>query len=203
MKKSRLGIIICAIAISLMVLGCSPSEHQSISVERLRELIAEAEARKTGDISPPKYEQQNPTQTAQKQKTNDEATEYDRDYLGYVPSDYYGDLTEAEQKGLQTWQFWTGGNEKFFRDLARQTRGEADFLSLLDARPDGDPVDPSHHYQRNERFKEIGVVNDPSCTAATKPDEYGLWLDKCDRDPNATGIMGASKFPNTNFDPEK
>ena len=203
MKKSRLGIIICAIAISLMVLGCSPSEHQSISVERLRELIAEAEARKTGDISPPKYEQQNPTQTAQKQKTNDEATEYDRDYLGYVPSDYYGDLTEAEQKGLQTWYFWTGGNEKFFRDLARQTRGEADFLSLLDARPDGDPVDPSHHYQRNERFKEIGVVNDPSCTAATKPDEYGLWLDKCDRDPNAAGIMGARKFPNPNFDPEK
>ncbi|MEY2833815.1 MAG: hypothetical protein RLZZ574_3074, partial [Cyanobacteriota bacterium] len=113
MKKSRLGVVICAIAISIMILGCSPSEHQSISVERLRELIAEAEASKTGDIPPPKYEQQNPTQTAQKQKTNDEATEYDRDYLGYVPSDYYGDLTEAEQKGLQTWYFWTGGNEKF------------------------------------------------------------------------------------------
>jgi cytochrome c5 len=73
----------------------------------------------------------------------------------------------------------------------------------LDARPPEDTVDNNRHYQRQERFKEIGVINDPSCTAATKPDDYGLWLDKCDKDPNAVGIMGARKFPNPDFDPAK
>jgi hypothetical protein len=204
MKKLYSGIIVLMMAIAILVQGCSPYEYQSTSVERLRELIAEAEARgNTVDLvaSKPKPEV---AQTSNYPKQNDEDnSEYDRDYLGYVPSEYYGDLTEAEKRGLQTWYFWTGGNEKFFRDLAKSTQGEADFLSLLDARPADDQVDNNRHYQRDERFKEIGAINDPSCTAATKPDEYGLWLDKCDRDPNAAGIMGARKFANPNFDPAR
>ncbi|NER23755.1 MAG: hypothetical protein F6J96_24250 [Symploca sp. SIO1C2] len=128
---------------------------------------------------------------------------YNRDYLGYLPEEIYGNLTEAQKRGLQTWYFWTGGNEKFFRDLVTISHGEADFLGLLDARPDSDSADTNKHYQRNQRFQEIGVINDPGCTAATEPDEYGLWLDQCDQDSYAAGVMGARKFPNPNFDPAK
>ncbi len=204
MKKLYSGIIVLVMAIAILLQGCSPYEYQSTSVERLRELIAEAEARgNTVDLvaSKPKPEV---AQTSNYPKQSDEDnSEYDRAYLGYLPSESYGNLTEAEKRGLQTWYFWTGGNENYFRNLAQHTGGEADFLSLLDARPPQDNVDKTPHYQRNERFKKIGVINDPACTAATKPDEYGLWLDKCDQDPNAAGVMGARKFANPNFDPEK
>jgi hypothetical protein len=207
MIKLRLGMIVCVLAIALTLLSCSPYEYQATSVEHLRELIAEAEAKSNAvDLVPSQ-----PTTPIKESKSNynypqpneQAIPKYDRDYLGYVPKEYYGDLTEAEQRGLQTWYFWTGGNEKFFRDLAKSTEGEADFLSLLDARPPEDTVDNNRHFQRQERFKEIGVINDPSCTAATEPDEYGLWLDKCDKDPNAVGVMGARKFPNPDFDPAK
>ncbi len=205
MKKLHLGIIVCVLMISILVQGCSPYEYQPTSVERLRELIAEAEAKgNTVDLATPQPKAEVATQASDYPNPNyEENPEYDRDYLGYLPEKYYGKLTEAEMRGLQTWYFWTGGNEKFFRNLAKTTHGEADFLSLLDARPDSDPVDESHHYQRNERFKEIGIINDPGCTAATKPDEYGLWLDNCTEDPESVGVMGGRKFPNPNFDPEK
>ncbi|MGK7947862.1 MAG: hypothetical protein AB4368_03395 [Xenococcaceae cyanobacterium] len=213
MLKLRLGIIVCVLAIAFMLISCSPYEYQSMSVEDLRELIAEAKARNNAvDIAPSQPNQPVATQTTNEGKSSSETKieipkynedEYDRDYLGYLPSTAYGNLTKAEQRGLQTWYFWTGGNEKFFRNLAKTTHGEADFLSLLDARPDSDPADEAHHYQRNERFKKIGVINDPGCTAATESDEYGLWLDRCDKDSNSVGVMGARKFPNPNFDPAK
>ncbi|OKH21065.1 hypothetical protein NIES593_16680 [Hydrococcus rivularis NIES-593] len=212
MNKPRMGAIACLVVLMLMLLGCSPYEYETTSVERLRELIAQAEAANApkADVSSasPKYDQNtNPSTQATEYSQNEStknAESYDRDYLGYVPDNYYGDLTEAEKRGLQTWYFWTGGNEKFFRDFAKQTHGEADFFSLLDARPDSEllPGD-THHTQRNERFKTIGAINDPGCKQATEPDEYGLWLDKCDKDPQAAGIMGARKFPNPNFDPQK
>ncbi|MGK7937590.1 MAG: hypothetical protein AB4206_17625 [Xenococcaceae cyanobacterium] len=213
MLKLRLGIIVCVLAIAFMLISCSPYEYQSTSVEQLRELIAEAEAGNNAvDIAPSQsespanmeassYANLNSGKTTQTPEYKDD--EYDRDYLGYVPPENYGNLTEAEKRGFQTWYFWTGGNEKFFRNLAKITHGEADFLSLLDARPDSDPADESNHYQRNERFQKIGTINDPGCRAANKPDEYGLWLDQCDQDPNSVGVMGARKFPNPNFDPEK
>lgn len=213
MIKPRLGIIVCVLAIALMLISCSPYEYRSTSVEELRELIAEAEARNNAvDLTPSERNKPVATQPTNESKLGSEKTtetikygedEYDRDYLGYLPVKAYSNLTKAEQRGLQTWYFWTGGNEKFFRNLAKRTHGEADFLSLLDARPDSDSADESNHYQRNERFKKIGTINDPDCRAATKPDEYGLWLDRCDQDSNSVGVMGARKFPNPNFDPEK
>ncbi len=208
MTKPHLGIIACVLAIAFMLLSCSPYEYQSTSVERLRELIAEAEARSNAvDVAPSQSNKPVATQPAnyvnQSYETKPE-DERDRDYLGYVPSKYYGDLTEAEKRGLQTWYFWNGDNEKFFRLIAKRTEGIIDFLGLADARPDSElaPGD-KHHLQHNERFKEIGVINNPECKAAKKPDEYGLWWDQCDKDPHATGIMGVVKFNNPNFDPEK
>ncbi len=206
MTKPHLGIIACLLAIAFTLMSCSPYEYQATSVESLRELIAQAEGRSNPvELTPTQGTNYggNPSSGAIKEISESEGDEYDRDYLGYLPPETYVNLTEAEKRGLQTWYFWTGGNEKFFRELAKLTHGEADFLGLLDARPDSDTADEAQHYQRNERFQKIGTINDPGCTAATKPDEYGLWLDNCDKDPNAAGVMGVRKFANPNFDPEK
>lgn len=224
MQKSRLGIICCLIAM-MMLLGCSADgliSTNTTSVEQLRELIAQvADPAPKSSTQPPEYTEKPSTQAPEyaeqpstqppeyTEKPSTQPPEYAEQHsesyqyeLGYVPSDYYGPLTDAEKHGLQTWYFWTGGNEKFFRTQAKNTHGLIDFLALSDARPDDDPLPHNPHLQRNERFKTIGAINDPSCEAATEPDEYGLWLDKC-KDPNSTGIMGARKFSNPNFDAAK
>jgi hypothetical protein len=55
---------------------------------------------------------------------------------------------------------------------------------------------------REQRFAKLGVINDPGCKKATKPDAYGLMLDVC-QDPYSSGIMGLRLFPNPDFDAGK
>ncbi len=103
-------------------------------------------------------------------------------------------LTSQQREGRNTWYFWTGGGEKFWRQVAKITHGITDLLQYVDSR------------RRPERFKLMGVLNDPDCTAATGPDEYGLWMDKCKAvdipgiPSQSSGIVGLRKFPNPKFD---
>ena len=103
-------------------------------------------------------------------------------------------LTPLEREGRNTWYFWTGGGEKFWRQVAGITHGITDLLQYVDSR------------QRPQRFKVMGVLNDPDCKAATQPDEYGLWMDVCKAvdipgiPSESTGIIGLRKFKNPKFD---
>ena len=127
------------------------------------------------------------TPTTQSSEYNETPVDTNTNYcedIGYLPSN--PNLTEAENRGRCTWYLWTGGNDKFYRDMAVRTDGEVNLLQLLDSR------------QHDERFKNLGAINDPGCEKATEPDEYGLWLDKC-KDPHSTGVMGMRKFENPNF----
>jgi len=104
----------------------------------------------------------------------------------------------AEQReGRDTWYFWTGGSERFWVEMARVTDGNVNLLNYLDSRRHG------------RRFRELGAITQPGCEAATGPDQYGLWLDRCDQPPvpgvpgEASGIVGLRRFPNPRFDPAK
>lgn len=103
-------------------------------------------------------------------------------------------LTPEQREGRNTWYFWTGGGEKFWRYTAKITHGVTDLLQYVDSR------------RHATRFRTMGVINDPDCVAATAPDEYGLWMDVCkdvqiDGIPSkSSGIIGLRKFPNPNFD---
>ncbi len=103
-------------------------------------------------------------------------------------------LTPEQREGRNTWYFWTGGGEKFWRYTAKITHGVTDLLQYVDSR------------RHAARFRTMGVINDPDCVAATSPDEYGLWMDICkdvkiDGIPSqSSGIIGLRKFPNPNFD---
>lgn len=117
------------------------------------------------------------------------ATQVD-DY-GY-PTAYFND---AQREGRDTWYFWTGGSERFWVEMARVTEGNVNLLNYLDSRRHG------------RRFRELGAITQPGCEAATAPDQYGLWLDKCDQPAvpgvpgEASGIVGLRRFPNPRFDP--
>jgi cytochrome c5 len=110
--------------------------------------------------------------------------------------DYESNALTPEQKaGRDTWYFWTGGNQTFWRRMAAITEGNVDLLMYLDSR------------LHDRRFEELGVINEPGCKAATGPDRYGLWLDDCSEAtpvPNipgqAAGIVGLRRFDNPAFD---
>ena len=103
-------------------------------------------------------------------------------------------LTPKERAGRNTWYFWTGGGENFWRLTAKITHGITDMLQYVDSR------------KRPERFKIMGVLNDPDCAAATQPDEYGLWMDVCKTvnipgiPSESSGVLGLRKFKNPKFD---
>jgi len=112
----------------------------------------------------------------------------DGSVLGLLPVD--PSLSDAERRGRCTWVLYTGGTENLFRKVTLKTNGGIDALKLVDSR------------YREQRWKTLGAMNDPSCVAASQPDQYGLWLDNC-KDPHSAGMIGFRKLANPKFDPTK
>src|SRR5258707_1562202 len=85
----------------------------------------------------------------------------------FKPMDGGIDLSPEEIMGRNTWNLWSAGNQHFWNHVAQDSYGLMDLLKMLDNRK----------FPRGERFKTLGLVNEPGFRAATKPDEFGLWLD--------------------------
>jgi hypothetical protein len=111
-------------------------------------------------------------------------------------------LSPEEIKGRNAWNLWTGGNQHFWNAVAQDSFGLMDLLKTLDNRK----------YKRGERFKVAGLINQPGFRAATKPDEFGLWLDEATEPEPAgidekvygkpSGVLGFRLFPNPEFNAE-
>ncbi len=107
-------------------------------------------------------------------------------------------LGPDEIKGRNTWNLWTGGNEQFWNRMAQESFGLIDLLRTIDSR------------ERGTRFARLGLINQPGLRQASRPDEYGLWIDEVvEPEPDAidprvygrpTGILGFRLFPNPEFD---
>ena len=95
----------------------------------------------------------------------------------FKPMDGGIDLSPEEIMGRNTWNLWSGGNEHFWNHVAQDSFGLMDLLKMLDNRK----------FPRGERFKVLGLVNEPGFRAASKPDEFGLWLDE-EAEPEPAGI---------------
>src|SRR3954447_1221346 len=76
------------------------------------------------------------------------------------------ELTADEIKGRNTWNLWCGGNEQFWDRVAREALGLFDLLKTIDSR------------ERDRRFKDLGLINQPGFKKAEKADKYGLWIDE-------------------------
>jgi hypothetical protein len=114
---------------------------------------------------------------------------------------------EAVGDGMDTWHWWVGvDNPGFWSDLAHLTGGphnytnlRLDLLRLLLVTP------------RSERFKKLGLINDPDSVAADKPDQFGMMLDRMKDgtlqwDPEkfgySSGVIGLQLFKNEKFNPK-
>ena len=120
----------------------------------------------------------------------------------FKPMDGGIELSPEEIMGRNTWNLWSAGNQHFWNRAAQDSYGLMDLLKMLDSRK----------YPRGERFKTLGLVNEPGFRAATKPDELGLWLDEqVEPEPagidetvygKPSGILGFRIFPNPDFNEE-
>jgi mono/diheme cytochrome c family protein len=115
---------------------------------------------------------------------------------------------EAVGDGMDTWHWWVGvDNPGFWTDLSKLTSGShnytnlrIDLLRLLMVVP------------RKDRFKLLGLINDPDSVAAEMPDQFGLMIDRMKDgtlqwDPQkfgySSGVIGIQLFKNDKFDPKK
>jgi len=111
-------------------------------------------------------------------------------------------LSPEEIMGRNTWNLWSAGNQRFWNRAAQDSYGLIDLLKMLDNRK----------YRRSERFKILGLSNEPGFRAPSKPDEYGLWLDdQVQSEPDGidekvygkpSGVLGFRLFPNPEFNDE-
>jgi hypothetical protein len=120
----------------------------------------------------------------------------------FKPMDGGINLSPEEIRGRNTWNLWSAGNQRFWNRTAQDSYGLMDLLKMLDSRK----------FPRGERFKTLGLVNEPGFRAATKPDEFGLWLDEQVQPEPAgidetvygkpSGVLGFRLFPNPDFNDE-
>jgi hypothetical protein len=106
-------------------------------------------------------------------------------------------------RGRIVWNLWIGDSGLMWDWLAQHGFGTADILKTIDSR------------RRNTRFAEIGIINQPGFTTATKADQYGLFIDVPNpSDPagriddqidyatygRSTGVVGLRITDNPKFD---
>lgn len=130
---------------------------------------------------------------------------------GNLPDHFAYSLSAEQRAGACTWYLWPGGDPLRTQGSPENARGNPRFWRLTEkklwilANITDLPIDVAllryvTGTERAQRFQKLGVINDPGCKAAAKPDAYGLNLDNCS-DPYSSGIMGIRLFPNPDFDP--
>jgi hypothetical protein len=71
----------------------------------------------------------------------------------------------APLRGRIVWNLWVGDSGLMWDWLAQHGFGTADLIKTIDSR------------RHNTRFRDIGIINQPGFIQATKPDQYGLFID--------------------------
>ena len=104
-------------------------------------------------------------------------------------------FTQAEIEGRNMWMVWTGGNDRLWDRLTIDSLGSFDLLKTISSHPKTTTYDVS--YGRHNRWRYLGLVNEPCFTEPTGPDpnRFGLWLDV--RDPSCAPdpFADAERYP--------
>jgi len=116
-------------------------------------------------------------------------------------------FTQQEIEGRNTWLVWTGGNDRLWDRLTIDSLGTFDLLKTISShRPvkfndphkkDGEPDKFLYTYGRRNRFKYLGLINEPCFAEATGPDpsRFGLWLDERDANCPPDPFADETRYP--------
>jgi mono/diheme cytochrome c family protein len=104
-------------------------------------------------------------------------------------------LTQAEIEGRNMWLVWTGGNDRLWNRLTVDSLGSFDLLKTISSHP-------RIGYGRHNRFRYLGLVNEPCFSEATGPDpnRFGLWLDVRDRNCPEDPFASVTDYPGVAID---
>jgi hypothetical protein len=137
-------------------------------------------------------------------KVLDEALQAGRNAasLPAADEDYYHDmdgglkLTSSQVVGRNNWVVWTAGNDHLWDVLAEKSVGNFDLLKTVSSYP-YPPDSKLPQYGRHNRWKYLGLVNEPCFEEAKgpNPDRWGLWLDKRRADCGPDPFENETKYP--------
>jgi hypothetical protein len=102
----------------------------------------------------------------------------------------YSPFGQAEIEGRNMWMVWTGGNDRLWDRLTIDSLGSFDLLKTISSHP-------QIGYGRHNRWRYLGLVNEPCFTEATGPDpnRFGLWLDVRGKDCPPDPFASADSYP--------
>ena len=120
---------------------------------------------------------------------------HDMDYN--VVDDKRPTFTQQEIEGRNMWLVWTGGDDRLWDRLTLDSFGTFDLLKTISSHPYPESSAYGPGYGRHNRWKYLGLVNEPCFTEATGPDpnRFGLWLDVRDRDCPPDPFADRSRYP--------
>jgi hypothetical protein len=118
------------------------------------------------------------------------------DSLAAADDDYLHDmdggipLSKDEIKGRNTWIVWTGGNDRFWDGMTAITFGAFDLLKIV-------AYDPKQKIDRDRRWTDLGLINEPcfDAPAAPDPNRFKLLLDVRQAGCKADPFADATKYP--------
>jgi hypothetical protein len=121
--------------------------------------------------------------------------------------DYFRDmdngvgLSADEIQGRNMWLVWTGGNDRFWDRVTKDSLATFDLLKIVTSHPsqnycDGKPCN------RDSRWRWMGAVNEPCFekAAAADPQRFGLWLDVRSKDCPADPFENEQAYPGVKID---
>jgi hypothetical protein len=129
--------------------------------------------------------------------------------LAPAPDDYFHEMdfnlvdgaphrpfTKAEIQGRNMWLVWTGGDDRLWNTLTVSSIGSFDLLKTISSHPNPQGAH-GNAYGRHNRWRYLGLVNEPCFKEATGPDpnRYGLWLDVRDPGCPPDPFADAQKYP--------
>jgi hypothetical protein len=97
-------------------------------------------------------------------------------------------LGPDEVKGRNMWLVWTGGDDRFWDRVTKDSLATFDLLKVITSHPSQTYCD-GHQCDRDSRWHWLGAINEPCFEKPTGPDpkRFGLWLDvrgaNCAPDP--------------------
>ncbi len=100
------------------------------------------------------------------------------------------ELSPEEIAGRTMWMVWTGGDDRLWDRLSIDSFGTFDLLKTISSHPRGG-------YGRHNRFRYLGLINEPCFSEPTGPDpaHWGLWIDQRDRACPADPFADAARYP--------
>ncbi|PYQ78279.1 MAG: hypothetical protein DMG01_11960, partial [Acidobacteria bacterium] len=106
-------------------------------------------------------------------------------------------FTPQQIEGRNTWLVWTGGNDTLWDRLTIDSIGTFDLLKTISSHPDQPNSPYGAGYGRHNRWRYLGLVNEPCFKEATGPDpnRFGLWLDARDPSCPSDPFADATKYP--------